>query len=156
MTGRAEVSRLRQQLDATFERVKGVDFDSELQADYAKYLCILVSGYIERAVIELVLEHTRLCAPTLLRFVEQRTRRLPNMNSYHIQELLGSFDLEWREKIDDILVDEWKDAVDSIVNLRNNIAHGRSIGATYHTVSGYYQRVKHVIDEVANICVPEQ
>ena len=155
MTGRAEVYRMSQQLDAAFDRVREVGYDSELQSDFAKYLCILVSGYIERAVIELVLEHTKINAPSLLRFVEQRTRRLPNMSASQIQELLGNFSLEWHRKISEVLVDEWKDAIDSIINLRNNIAHGRSVGVTYLTIHGYYQRVKRVIGEVADICVPE-
>jgi hypothetical protein len=59
MNGRAEVERLRQHLDATFKRIGSVDSDLELLSDFARYLCVLVSGYIERAVAELLLEHAR-------------------------------------------------------------------------------------------------
>ena len=45
MMGRVEVSEMKQRLDATFDRARGVAPDSELQADLAKYLCVLVSGY---------------------------------------------------------------------------------------------------------------
>ena len=157
MTGRAEVFRMKQRLDAVFGRVKGVDYDPELQSDFAKYLCVLVSGYIERAMVELVLEHVRgKGAPTLLRFVEQRTRTFTNANTSRIQELLGSFDPTWRQQLEEnVLVDEWKDAVDSVISLRNIIAHGGSVGLTYGRISQYYHRAQYVIDQVANLCVPD-
>ena len=47
MTGRAEVSEIKRRLDATFDRAEDVASDSELQADLARYLCMLVSGYAE-------------------------------------------------------------------------------------------------------------
>ena len=148
---------MKQRLDATFGRVQGVQYDPELQSDFAKYLCVLVSGYIERAMVELVLEHAReKGAPTLLRFVEQRTRTFTNASSSRIQELLGSFDPAWRQELaENVLVDEWRDAVDSIVSLRNTIAHGGSVGLTYNRIVEYYQQAQHVIDQVANLCVPD-
>ena len=155
MTGRAEVARLRQRLDATFERVKGVGHDSELQSDFAKYLCVLVSGYIEKALVELVLEHARnKGAPTLQRFVEQRTKRIKNPKASGVQELLGSFDPRWQQELGRFLVDERKDAVDSIVSLRNTIAHGGSVALTYSQIRQYYRQAQIVIDRVAELCVP--
>jgi hypothetical protein len=59
MIGRREVQRNRHRLDATFERIKRIQADAELQSDFAKYLCILVSGFIETSIKELVLEQTR-------------------------------------------------------------------------------------------------
>ena len=155
MSGLVEVSRLKQRLDATFKRAEGVAQDAELQADFARYLCVLVSGYIERAVIELVLEHARQKgAPTLQRFVEQQTtRRFNNPNASRVQELLGSFDPGWRQEMEKFLVDEQKDAVDSIVALRNVIAHGGSVGITYRGVSDYYLQAQRLVNRVKELCV---
>ena len=129
MTGLAEISRLKQRLDSTFKRANNIGQDAELQSDFARYLCVLVSGYIEKALIELVLEHARQRgAPTLQRFVEQQTtKRFNNPNASRVQELLGSFDTGWQKEIEKFLIDERKDAVDSIVALRNAIAHGGSV-----------------------------
>ncbi len=155
MTGRAEVTRLKQRLDATFQRVKGAASDLELQADFARYLCVLVSGYLEKAVAELVLEHARRTGgPTLQRFVELRTSRFANANSQRLQELLGSFDPDWQSSMNAFLADELKDAVDSLVDLRNSIAHGESVGVTYQRISEYYGRVQKVIDRIADMCAP--
>lgn len=155
MNGRAEVRRLKQRLDATFRRIDQVGSDVELRADFARYLCVLVSGYLEKAVVELLLEHARRSGgPSLQRFVERQTRRLANLNSQRVQDILGSFDAEWQDHIDAILKDEAKDALDSVVNVRNKIAHGESVGITYQTISQYYIQVQRVVDKIADLCAP--
>ena len=154
MMGRAEVSRLKQQLDATFKRVKSVSQEPELQSDFARYLCVLVSGYIERAMVELVLEHARENgAPTIQHFVEQRTKRFANPNTVRIQELLGDFDPSWQEKLWEFFDEEQKSAINSIVNQRNAIVHGGSPGITYNRIREYYQQAQRVIDRVEELCV---
>ncbi|MBZ5678371.1 MAG: hypothetical protein LAP61_29390 [Acidobacteriia bacterium] len=155
MTGRAEVARLRQRLDAAFERARAVGPDLELQSDFARYLCVLVSGYLENAVAELVLEHARKTgAPTLQRFVDYRTKRFTNANAQRLKDLLGSFDPDWREDLEEFVVDSLKDAVDGVVDLRNRIAHGESVGVTYYRIAEYYSRVQKVVEHVADLCVP--
>jgi hypothetical protein len=157
MTGRQEVSRLKNRLDATFGRGKLLaTSDIETQADFARYLCVLVSGYLERSVAELVLEHARRTGgPTLQRYVESRTRRFANANCQRLKELLGSFNPDWSTRLDSVLVDEFKDAVDSLVALRHAIAHGDSAGVTFHRVADYYASIQMVIEEIADLCAPK-
>ncbi len=52
------------------------------------------------------------------------------------------------------MADELKDAIDSIVSLRNRIAHGESVGITYIRILEYYQRANRVIDFLINQCHP--
>ena len=154
MTGRAAVASDEQRLDAVFARVGALQHDPELLSDFAKYLCILVSGYLEKSLAELVLEHSRqVGAPSLQRFVESKTKRFANANAERIAQLLGSFDPGWKSSIESFLVDEYKAAVDSVVGLRNNIAHGVSVGITYASMLEYYKRIKAVVEEVAKLCV---
>ena len=156
MNGRAEVRRLRQRLDATFKRVNLTPADTELQSDFSRYLCVLVSGYVETAVTELILEHSRNnSSPTIQMYVESRTQRLTNLNCERLEQLLGQFNPDWRAAIASILVDEKKDALNSVVSLRNKIAHGGSVGVTYQRISEYYNQIKPIIDLVADLCVPE-
>ncbi len=155
MMGRPEVSRLKNRLDATFDRGKSL-LDIETQADFARYLCVLVSGYLEKSVAELVLEHARRSGgPTLQRYVESRTRRFANANCQRLKELLGSFNPDWSARLELVLVDQFKDAVDSLVALRHAIAHGESAGITFRRVADYYASVQLVVDEIADLCVPE-
>lgn len=157
MTGRAEVDRLKRRLDATFERCRklGPSVDIETQSDYARFLCILVTGYLEKAVAELVMEHARRSGgPTLQRYVELNTQRFTNATSKKLKSLLGSFNPDWERKLDTVLADEFKDAVDSLLGVRHMIAHGGSASITLSRVADYYKRIQHVIDEIADLCAP--
>lgn len=155
MNGRAEVARLKQRLDSTFQRISYVGSDLELQSDFSRYLCILVSGYLEKAVVALVLEHARNNgSPSLQRFIEQHTRRFTNANSQRLLTFLGNFNPDWRQSLESFLTGELKDAVDGVINLRNKIAHGESVGITYQRVVDYYERVQRVVDRIADLCVP--
>ena len=154
MNGPAQVARLVQRLDATFARVSTVSEDPEIQSDFAKYLCVLVSGFLEYSVRELVQEHARQqSSPSVQRFVEASTRRFTNANSEKLRQLLGKFDPDWGVSIEVFLVDERKEAVDSVVALKNNIAHGRSVGITYIRIKEYYEIIKRVVDEIKRLCV---
>jgi hypothetical protein len=50
------------------------------------------------------------------------------------------------------MVDDIKDAVDSVVSLRHTIAHGGTVGVTYQTIGGYYERVKKVVGQIGTLC----
>lgn len=155
MNGCIEVARLKQRLDATFQRVANLNFDLELQSDFSRYLCVLVSGYLEKAVTELILEHARRSgAPSLQRFVEANTRKFTNAKTKKLQDMFRSFDPDWGKELDIFIVDDLKDAVDSVVSLRHQIAHGVSVGVTYHRILEYYKRVQKVIQKIADLCVP--
>ncbi len=155
MTGKAEVERQRQQLDATFKRASGLGGDAELLSDFARYLCVLVAGYLEQAIIELALEQVRIQSSTSVqRHVEPRLRRFTNANSQRIVELVGSFDPDWRTDLDRFLADEYKDAVNSVVALRHAIAHGRPANVTMARIQAYYGLVKQVVEHVVHLCAP--
>ncbi|MGA2301128.1 MAG: HEPN domain-containing protein [Candidatus Acidiferrum sp.] len=155
MTGRAEVDRLKQRLDETFKRASALSRDPEISSDFARYLCVLVSGLLEQAVIELLIEYVRLRSPEQIqRHVGQRLRRFTTANAKNVIELVGSFDLDWQRDLESYIVDEYKAAVDSVVNLRHTVAHGRYAGVTMSSVQSYYDRVKKVIDHIADLCLP--
>jgi hypothetical protein len=155
MNGKAQVQREKQRLDATFERVAVVKGDPELSSDFARHLCVLVSGFLEQAVIEVLLEYVRLRSNTSIqRHVESRLRRFTSANANNITDLFGSFDLDWQKDLAGYLVDEHKDAVDSVVNLRHAVPHGRFAGVTMVSVRRYYDRVKEVVDHIADLCLP--
>jgi hypothetical protein len=72
----------------------------------------------------------------------------------NVIDLLGSFDPDWRTDLESYLVDQYKDAVNSIVNLRHTVAHGRFTGVTMVSVQNYYQHVKQVVEHCTNLCIP--
>jgi len=155
MTGKGEVDRQRQQLDATFKRASGLGPDPELLSDFARYLCVLVSGFLEQAVVELLVEYLRRHSDNRVQqYGEQRLRQLTYLKVQRLIDVLGSFDPDWRRDLEAFLVDEYKDAVNGIVDLRNTIAHGRYVGVTMKRAQDYYGRIKAVVDHLSQLCVP--
>lgn len=155
MNGRAEVSRLRTRLEATFSRIPSSSADLELQADYAKYLCVLVSGFFENAVVALLLHYTeRRSAPEIAAFVERQLERWTNPNAEKIANLFGSFSPGWRRALESYLIDERKDSVNSLVALRHQIAHGESVGTSLSQVRAHYKVILEVVNFLADLAQP--
>lgn len=155
MNGRAEVSRLRKRLDATFGRMPPSSVEPELQADYAKYLCVLVSGYFENAIVALILDYVeRRSAPEIMSFVERQLARWTNPNAEKIVNLFGAFRTDWRSSLDGYLVDERRDSVNSLVALRHQIAHGGSVGTSLSQIKAHYRTIVEVVDFLADLVDP--
>lgn len=154
MIGRLAIHSHKQRIKAVFERSDGLS--EELLADHAKYLCILVSGFIEKSLSEIVLEHARRHSTlSIQRFVEIKTSRFTNAKPKKIIELLGSFDSDWQRMIEAILVDQNRAAFESVINLRNQIAHGALVGITFVQIKEYFKTIVAVIDEIQQICIPD-
>ena len=154
MSGRVEVHRLETRLNAAFSRAKATP-DLETQGDLAKHLCVLVSGYVEVSVRALMLEHTRARSGTSVqRYVDSHLKRFANPKSQKLLSLLGSFDVEWLRDMEGFLVDEKKDALDSVVALRNQIAHGETPGVSLARIEAYFTQAKAVIARVEGLSCP--
>lgn len=95
----------RRRLDAAFARFSQLQgTDLELQADYAKYLCILVSGYVEVAVSELAIEHCeKRSTPSVHSYISSQLDKLQNVKAERLLQLLGSFDAKWRVDLEAFL-----------------------------------------------------
>lgn len=155
MNGRLEVYRLKRRLDATFGRAAPASADPEIQSDSARYLCVLVSGYFDKAIVALVLDLAeRRSAPEIASFVERALDRWTNANPERILQLLGSLSADWRFAADGFLVDERKDAVSSLLALRHRIVHGESVGTSIAQVKQYYVSAQEVVDFIANLLDP--
>lgn len=120
-----------------------VSSDPELQSQIARFLCVLTSGLIEQAVISLLDEYIRRrSTPRVQRYAGYQVSRLQNAKFDDILTLLGRFDPDWRIYIEANVTDEVRAAIDSIVNNRNQIAHGKQANISLGTFSSYYIKVK--------------
>lgn len=147
MNAEREVHKLKQRLNYTLGRAPDSNTDIEVQSDFAKYFCVLVSGYLETAIKEIILDIVQQqSAPAIASYVEWKLERWTNPNCERILQLIGSFKQEWRKSTEQYLVDERKDVIDGLVKLRNKIAHGESVGTTLGQVKRYYAVVCEVVD----------
>jgi hypothetical protein len=150
-----EVEYHRRKLIAAFGRAQELskfpDLE-ELQADYARHLCVLVSGFIERAVTEIILTYAQGKAPAPLRsFIETSLKRLTNVDKERLLNLVGSLDAGWRTQLESYVVDERQAAINSIVGLRNDIAHGGGGSVSLSQVEKYWVVVQEVIEKVEQL-----
>lgn len=147
MTTRYLVSQ-RNRLDAAFARVSNLPVDQfEIRADFARYLCILVSGFLESVASDIAIDHCRgRSAPTVVRYVDSQLRRPGTLNSERLLQFVGAFSLDWRVALEEFIAGERKEALDSVVANRNNIAHGESVNLTFARISDYYRYICEVVD----------
>jgi hypothetical protein len=122
--------------------------DLELQAHWAKYLCILISGLLENSVELLYSEYTRQTSdPAVHRFVTKQLERVLNPNDEALLKVAGSFRKDWRDELEAFMeVDGRKEAINGIINTRNQVAHGRDSGISLVNLKDYYRRVISVVD----------
>jgi hypothetical protein len=154
VTGREEVARLKARLDATFGRVSTVGTDLEVRSDFARFLCVLVSGYLEKAIQELATECCRRqSAPAIQRYAGTQLKNFQNPNRERILQLVGAFDPSWRSNLQGNYIDEL-DACVSVVALRHQIAHGESVSVSYDRIRDHYGRVQRIVDALADMFVP--
>ena len=149
-----EVWRYRQRLDGLFERT-GEIADLELQAHWARYLCVLTSGFLEVSVRVLFSQYARgASAPAVAKFVEERLKDFQSAKMNSICSLTRQFNAAWADQLELDTAGELKDAVDSIVANRHLIAHGRDVGISHAQMKDYYDRAIRVVDLIRVWCDP--
>lgn len=155
MTGRTEIARLKQRLDSTFARAPTSAAPAESQADFARYLCVLVSGFLENAIIALLEDlAVKRSAPEVASFVANELAYWTNPTTQKISTLLNSFNPSWRTAVDTFLVDEKKEHINSLVALRHKVAHGESVGTSLAQIKEYYATTLRVVNFIADLIDP--
>ena len=145
--GASEVHVLRTRLRAAFARAKTLEGgDPEMVSDFAKYLCVLVSGFVETAVGELAVEHCRARShKTVLSFSTSHLDRIQNLNAEKLTQFIRSFDSGWALRLVEFMEGQRKDALDSVIGLRNQIAHGQSVGLSLARITQYFDKVDELV-----------
>ncbi|BCE01280.1 HEPN domain-containing protein [Marinicellulosiphila megalodicopiae] len=135
------------QLFNTYEKV----VDLEEQAHSAKYLAVLISGYLEQAIKELLLHYTSQGAMSQIsNYVEQTWPISRNMKTQNIKMILSQFDEKWGDDFQCLFVNDEKKKghINSIVEWRNSIAHGKEGNTLGVTIVSVKQAFKTIIELV--------
>lgn len=154
MTGSSEVALLRSRLTAAFARIDRISEDElELRSDYAQYLCVRVSGFLERAVVELLNQHTfQRSSTTVSTYVSRRLLAgFQNPSKDKIIRTLRDFNKDWGDEMEAFIVDERAAAVGSINTQRNRIAHGDWTDITFVRVRDYYGPIDEVVRKIEQL-----
>ncbi|WP_414528732.1 HEPN domain-containing protein [Nodularia chucula] len=136
----------RQKIDNLFEKV-ACFIEPEIKSEWSKYLCILVSGFIEESLRVLLEEYCKnKASPNIQKFVTKQIESITNCKTSRITEILGKFSPIWQSEFTNKIGNEIKDSIDSVVINRHQIAHGKSVGMSYHSVSNWYKNVKKAVE----------
>ena len=151
-----ELHRLKSDVDSAFGRIKEIDPGAiQLQAEYARYLCVRTSGLFEVAVQHIFSEHSRRAASRqVARYAATSIGRRRSMATEELLQLIGAFDPNWRVKVEAFVVGERKDAIDSIVANRHAIAHGTPTGITYVRIQRWYELALEVLTFLEDEYIP--
>lgn len=146
------VHQHKQALDALFEKIDAVD-DLELQGQWARYLCVRTSGFIEEAVRIILSEYAdKRAGDAVARYVAARLDRFTTANKNNIGEELTRFNPEWATRFNTHVVDNLQGSLNSVISNRHRIAHGRDVGLSYARMKDYYEDVVEVVALLDDIC----
>ena len=122
----------------------------ELVGHWGRYLCVLTAGFLENALREVYGEFIRNAAsPQVARFASSRLDRISNPKAARFVETARSFDPAWAEAVETFLDEEGglrRNAIDSIINNRNQIAHGGSPPVSVGRVREYLPGCVQVVE----------
>lgn len=144
---RTAVSRLRIDLDALFLRCDGIDQTEEVVGDLNRYLCVRVAGFLERALVECARSY---CSSSAwgggLNFSLSWLDRGPNPRADEIVRMVNRFDRTWANDLQSLLGDDDRGTrINSLLGIRNDIAHGKNQGVSRTQAWEYYSLVNEVI-----------
>ena len=148
------VYRETQRLQAAETLVAHLPDDDELRSHFAKYMCVLTSGYLEECVRLLLRNYCQHQAgPAVFRFVESAIADITGLKEDKLKALLEQFDPEWARRFEAHSTQQHKDALDSVVANRHLIAHGRYMGISLGTSLSYTTRVKEAVRILDEQCI---
>ena len=139
-------------IDNVLRRATEAGGDEELRANLARYACVLASGYLEESVRVVVgnwcngKSHAHIGA-----YVSRQLDWFLNPKLGKIYEELERFSPAWKVAFENALSDEEKDAVNSVVNNRHQIAHGRNVGVSPHIMDRYFTCCKAAVRKLDRV-----
>lgn len=126
---------------------------SEVKSHLATYLCIRSNGHIEKSIRIIYGQYTKKRShPNVANYVDNNLRYFQNAKHKKILDLTYNFSSEWGHSLEEYMSDEMKDSIDSIVAIKNSLAHGDNAGITYARLKQYWTNAEKVLDFIEDQC----
>lgn len=149
----SEIYIAQKKLDNLFALASSLPADPEIRSHWAKYLCVLVSGFLETAVAAIYVDFAqRKSHRHIVNYVSSEIEFFTNPNMSKIVELAGEFNPEWASELEETTGGEIKEAIDSVRSNRNQIAHGEYSGITIGTITRFYAQVTKLVIMIDKQC----
>lgn len=144
-------NRLVGLLNKTAEATGG---DLEAQSHWARYLCVLSSGFLENALHEVYGQYCARCSNrNVARFTDKVLARVQNPKAGKFLEIAKSFRPEWQTDLEAFIEEDGrKDAINSIMSNRHLIVHGKDSAITLVRVKQYLEKSIRVVEFIEQQC----
>jgi hypothetical protein len=147
----------KQSIDHLFSIIDGFvrdeETDNEVKSCLAKYLCVVVSGFLETSIREIYSDYARNKShENVTNFVSSSLKNFQSAKMGNILTLTETFSTNWKSELERKTIGEIKDSVDSLVDNRHHIAHGRDVGITFDSARKYYKNVVKVLQLIEKQC----
>jgi hypothetical protein len=150
-----EYKRGFQRVHALAERISTTQVDELIKAHLAQHLCVIVSGIIENAcsyTLSTYAENT--ASPATAGYAKRKLAQFNNADPKKIEELVGAFSKDWKEKLCSFWSGEIRDSVGSIVSNRHNISHGRQVAVSLAQILKWTENAEKFCEKLENIIIP--
>lgn len=152
MTLTNELISFEARIENLLDRADAAALDAELASSLARFACVLTSGYLEESVRTLVGSWCGDKAhPHVHAYVGRQLDWFNNPKLGKLLELLSHFSSTWRDDFDRALSDEEKDAINSVVSNRHQIAHGRNVGLSPIPMRRYLVACKRAVRKLDGV-----
>ncbi len=144
-----EIHRQLQKLNDLLDKTKQLeDKPIEFQSHWARYVCVFTAGFIENSVKELFLDYTSSSSSgPVVNYMSSTLKRIQNPKTRRMIEIMSAFKKEWGKEFEAYVnEDNRKDAIDSIMQNRHQISHGKDSGITINRLKTYLPKVIQVIE----------
>jgi len=131
------------------------DEDDEMRSHFAKYICILCSGFLENAVHLIYADYVKkeTTHPSLISFATNSLNKIQNPNSEKFRAIAKSFNAEWEPLLSTFLqAEERSTAINYIIRDRHKIAHGKDSDITLTRIKEYHTKTVEVIKYLESQC----
>ncbi len=104
----------------------------ELQAHWAKYVCVIAAGLLENAIKEIYVEYAQnQVSRPIANFISASLSPIRSPKSERFIHFAAAFNPNWKDELKQHFVDNGGgDAIDTIIQQRHLIAHGKSANSS--------------------------
>ncbi len=127
--------------------------DPEVAAYFARYLAVFTCGVYEDCIEHLFVERAGQANDEKIITFMTSTMHLSfrNPNYETIKSHLCRFDTQNGEKLNNLLKPEQIEAINSIKNNKDQVAHGQPCSATILDIESYHGRIKEMFEIIEQI-----
>ncbi len=116
-------------------------------------MAVWASGYLEAACRDTLKRYAANGADQRVsRAVARRLDRLQNPRMDRLLSLVGEFDPDWKATLEDFSSGQVGESVNSIVGLRNSVAHGGPSAPSVATISQHFEHARRFPQKLAELC----